>query len=318
MKVLCGTDFSESAKEAAEVAAYAAARLKAPLTLVHCIADWLAPMDAPAPCHLEAQAQDLLNAEADRICAPGQRVELKLFHGSASHHLTAAAANSDTGLVVMGATGKGTVGRLLVGSVAEHVAETVSAPVLVIRKAEPLRKWLVHGVPLKVLCASDISESEEALRMAITELVLLGPIHLECAHVVETDAILLQSSAWALEQPEFAIPTQDELNVIQSQVKQRFSEAVGVSPSAVHVRQAIGNPAYDLVTLAHEEQADLILVGSHHKHGLQRVKHPSFSRRVLAHADTNILCVHLGTADLRARVSINLKKPAKVTSAAAE
>ena len=306
MKVLCGTDFSEPAKAAAEVAAYAATRLNVPLSLVHCIADWLAPSDCPAPCHLEAQARDMLNAEADRICAPGQRVELKVFHGSACQHITAA-GNAGVALVVMGATGKSAASRLLVGSVAEHVAETVSAPTLVVRNAEPLLEWLIRGRPLKVLCASDISESEEALSMAITKLVLLGPVDLECAHLVQTNAFLLQSSAWALENPDLAIATQEEIIAIQNKVKQRFRNAVGVGPRTVHVHQALGNPAYDLVTIAKEQQADLILVGSHHKHGLQRLKNPSFSRRVLAHAHTNVLCVHLGSVDSDPRASISLK-----------
>jgi nucleotide-binding universal stress UspA family protein len=197
---------------------------------------------------------------------------------------------------------------LLVGSVAEHVAETVSAPTLVVRNAEPLLEWLMRGRPLKVLCASDISESEEALSMAITKLVLLGPVDLECAHLVQTNAFLLQSSAWALENPDLAIATPEEIIAIENKVKQRFCNAVGIGPRTVYVRQALGNPAYDLVTIAREQKADLILVGSHHKHGLQRLRHPSFSRRVLAHAHTNVLCVHLGTEDLESRVSISLKK----------
>ena len=296
MKVLCGTDFSELSREAAEVAAYAAARLKAPLTLVHCVTDWLAPMHSPTSSHFEAPAMSMLNTMVDHICAPGQRVELKVFHGNASHHL-AASANSDAALVVLGATGKGIAGRLLIGSVAEQVAETVSSPVLVVRKAEPLRQWLVHGAPLRVLCVSALSECEESLRTAITGLLLLGPLHLECAHIVEGSALLLQSSARVPEQAELAFLTRGEIKSLQEQLRQRCTESVGIAPTMTYVRQSLGNPAYDLVRLAHEEKADLILVGSHHKHGLQRLMHPSFSRRVLAHADTNVLCVHLGAAD---------------------
>jgi nucleotide-binding universal stress UspA family protein len=307
MKILCATDFSEPAKEAAEVAAYMAAKLKVPLTLIHCIADWLAPADYPVSRPLNLQAEDLLNAEADRICASGQRVEIKVLHGNASHHITAL-GNTDTAMVVMGATGKGTVGRLLVGSVAEHVAETVTAPTLVVRNADPLLNWVLNGKPLKVLCASDVAESESALTRAISNLLLLGPLSLECAYIVQTDALLRSASEWLMEQPTLAKPTSEEVEAMRVRIKQRFQQAIGFEPQAVHVRQIQENPAYVLVSLAREQKADLIIVGSHHKHGLQRVKHPSFSRRVLAHAQNNMLCIHLRTADLDPKVQVSLKR----------
>jgi nucleotide-binding universal stress UspA family protein len=307
MKILCATDFSQPAKDAAEVAAYIAAKLKVPLALIHCITDWLAPADYPVSGPLDLQAEDLLNAEADRICAPGQRVEIKVLHGSASHHITAV-GNTDSAMIVMGATGKGTVGRLLVGSVAEHVAETVTAPTLIVRNAEPLLNWVLNGKPLKVLCASDIAESENALTRAISRLLVLGPLSLECAHVVQINALLLSASEWLMEQPTLADPTPEEVEAMRVRFKKKFQQAVGFEPQAVHVRQTPENPAYELVSIAQGQKADLIIVGSHHKHGLQRVKHPSFSRRVLAHAHTNVLCVHLGTADLEPKVLVSLKR----------
>lgn len=317
MKILCGTDFSEPAKGAAEVAACIATKNKLPLKLVHCVADWLAPAEYPVGHALDAVGQELLDAEADRVCAPGQRVETKILHGSASHHLISE-GNSGTALVVLGATGKGTAGRLLVGSVAEHVAESVIAPTLVVREAEPLLQWLQNGRELKVLCASDISESESALSSTIAKLLLLGPLNLECAHFVEMNAVMMQSAAWAIEEPDLATPTNEEIAAIQEKVKQRFCDAVGVEPRVVHASPSLGNPAYDLVDLAHKTKADLVVVGSHHKHGFQRLKHPSFSRRVLAHARTNVLCVYLGAADPEPRVSISLRKKGTVAGVPAE
>jgi nucleotide-binding universal stress UspA family protein len=303
MKVLCGTDFSEPARNAAEVAACMAAKLKLPLKLVHCVADWLAPAEYPVTHTLNACGQELLNTEADRVCAPGQRVETTIMHGSAGHHLIAE-GNHDTAMVVLGATGKGMASRLLVGSVTEHVAETVSAPTLVVRRSEPLLQWLQNGRPLKVLCASDISESEQDISSALSRLLVLGPVDLECAHLVQTDAFILESAAWAVEQPDLLAPSDEEVARLQEKVKERCYLSVGKMPQAVHVTAALGNPAYDFVSLANEIKADLIVVGSHHKHGLQRLRHPSFSRRVLAHSQTNVLCVYLGMADPEPKVSV--------------
>ncbi|RBP46452.1 nucleotide-binding universal stress UspA family protein [Roseimicrobium gellanilyticum] len=307
MKVLCGTDFSEPAKDAAEVASYVAAKLKHPLKLVHCVADWLAPAEYPVVESLHSHGQNLLDAEADRICAPGQRVETTVMHGSAGHHLIEE-GDDDTALVVMGATGKGITERLLVGSVAEHVAESVITPTLVVRHAEPLLQWLQNGKALKVLCASDVSESEDALPRAIEKLLLLGPIDLECAHFVQMNAKMVQSGEWMVGDSDFTTPANKETTAVQEKVKKRFDEAIGVVPRAVHVLPSWGNPAYDLVAVAQRAKADLIVVGSHHRHGLQRLKHPSFSRRVLAHGHTNVLCVYLGEAELESKVSATSRK----------
>lgn len=306
MKVLCGTDFSEPARAAAEVAAAMAARLNLPLKLVHCAADWLAPAEMPASQGVTACGQELLNTEADRVCSPGQRVETTILHGSAGHHLIAQ-GNENTAMVVVGATGKGMASRLLVGSVTEHVAETVTAPTLVVRHAEPLLQWLQHGRPLKVLCASDISESEHAISTALARLLVLGPVDLECAHLVQTDAFILESAAWAAEQPDLLYPSEEEVALLKEKVKERFYLSVGKMPQAVHVRAALGNPAYDFVSLAHETKADLLLVGSHHKHGLQCLRQPSFSRRVLTHSHTNVLCVYVGMAEPSPRISVRLR-----------
>lgn len=292
MKVLCGTDFSPSANDAAEVAAYMAAKLNQRLSLVHCIADWLIPPDYPVTHPLDDEARELLDDEVGRICAKGQPVETKLFHGSAGKHLIAEAAE-DVSLLVLGATGKGALARTLVGSVAEHVAEAASAPTLVVRNAQPLLNWLLNNTPLKVLCATDAGEPEGITPRAVANLLLLNPLELECAYFTQAGPYQLDTTGWSTVYPMLTGPDDEEIRAIESKVRQKFYQIAGFGPIAVHVRQSIGNPAYDFVTLADNVKADLIVVGSHHKHGLHRLMHPSFSRRVLAHSQTNVLCVSL-------------------------
>lgn len=310
MKVLCGTDFSKPARAAAEVAAYLAANLALPLRLVHCVADWLAPVDFPACDVLHVTGQELLDAEADRICAPGQCVETRVLHGDAGHHLVVE-GNHDTAMVVIGSSGKGLATRLLTGSVADHVAETVGAPTLVVRHEEPLLQWLQNGRTLKVLCASEISESGQALTSAVAGLLLLGPLDLECAHLVQAATAQTADAECAGAARQLFAPSSAETAAIQDCIKSQFHESIGLEPCVVHVRSSLGNPAYDLVSLSLEMKADLIVVGSHHKHGLQRLRHPSFSRRVLAHARTNVLCVYLGGAGIEPKVPATRKRDAQ-------
>jgi nucleotide-binding universal stress UspA family protein len=46
-----------------------------------------------------------------------------------------------------------------------------------------------------------------------------------------------------------------------------------------------------LAQLAEEKQADLLVVGSHHRNFLEHVWHGSVSRNVLHEATCNVLCV---------------------------
>jgi nucleotide-binding universal stress UspA family protein len=296
MKVLCGTDFSQSANDAAEVAAYLAAKLNQRLSLVHCIADWLVPPEYPVVHPLNDEARQLLDEEVARICAREQPVETKLFHGNAAQHLISEAAE-DTSMIVLGATGKGTLTRALVGSVAEHVAESASAPTLVVRNAQPLLNWLLNSKPLKVICATDAGEPEDITPKAMAKLLLLGPLELECAYFLPAGPYQLEATGWSTVYSELPVLDEAEIRAMESKVRQRFHQAAGFGSIAVHVRQSIGNPAYDLVTLSDQVKADLVVVGSHHKQRLQRLMHPSFSRRVLAHSQTNVLCVSLLPAE---------------------
>ena len=296
MKILCGTDFSESANDAAEVAACLAAKWHQLLSLVHCNTDWLSPPDYPLNHPLDNQSRDMLEDEAERICGGGQPIQTKVLHGNASGHLLAE-AGTDTSMIVLGAAGKGAYATSILGSVAEHVAESAGAPTLVVRNAQPLLNWLMNNKPLKVLCATDARESEDAILKELAKLLFLGPLEVECAYFMPAGPYELEVTDWRRVSSTLPVPDDEEIRAIQSKIRQRFQQAADFGPIAVHVRQSMRNPAYELVTLAESIQAELIVVGSHHKHGLHRLMHPSFSRRVLAHTATNVLCVSLSGAE---------------------
>ncbi len=283
MKILGGTDFSKSAEDAVEVAACLAAKSKQPLTLVHWVADWLAAPDYSAPHLLDQAANEILGEEVNRVCEQGQMVETRVLHGSASENLISVAGD-DTSLIVLGATGKGAFARAILGSVAEHVAESARAPTLIVHNSMPLLSWLLNDRPLKVLCAIDVFEAENALPKNVVDLLQWGTIELVCAHFVQKDPYLLSAG-------NVPTPDEDEIQAMQSKVRQTFKQAGFSGPIAVKVRQSYENPAYDLMPIADNMKADLIVVGSHHKSLIQRVMHPSFSRRVMSLATTNVLCV---------------------------
>jgi nucleotide-binding universal stress UspA family protein len=90
---------------------------------------------------------------------------------------------------------------------------------------------------------------------------------------------------------EYPVITQDQRAFRQRDVWERLHAILGDVPVKVHVREVASQPAVEFLRAADERQSGLLVVGAHQRHGWQRLKAPSFSRNVVAHASTNVLCV---------------------------
>jgi nucleotide-binding universal stress UspA family protein len=290
MKIICGTDFSEAARDAADVAAAMAAELRIPLHLIHCVSDWLVPAELPLDEFVEPCARRSLDAESLRLSRTGLKIITELRHGSAAHHLLAATEPGAVCLVV-GSTGKGTVQRFLLGSVSEHVAQKSGVPVLVVKEKQPLLDWLIEEAPIRTLCAAEWTESGDDAVQAMGLITKLGGLSFEVAHIITSEKLLIQAAGFLNPPATDGADAPESVVSLQRDIADQCKQTLGVIPAAVHIRESLGNPAYEFLSLAHERETDLIVLGSHHRHGISRLSHPSFSRRILGHATTNVLCV---------------------------
>jgi len=82
----------------------------------------------------QADAEALLRNAAGRLGQPRRRVERLVASGDAAREIVKIAGNRDVDLVVLGARGLRTLGRLLLGSVSETVLHQASRPVIVVRE----------------------------------------------------------------------------------------------------------------------------------------------------------------------------------------
>jgi universal stress protein A len=144
-EILVPTDFSESAVAALAYAKGLAAQFKSRLHLLHVVAipqlgwagdastySWstlLADLEADARAELERQLpkSDPSTAGATVATAIGVPVEQILEYATANH----------IDLIVMGTHGRGLVGHMLLGSVAERVVRRAPVPVLTVHGAIP-------------------------------------------------------------------------------------------------------------------------------------------------------------------------------------
>lgn len=276
MQILCATDFSKPAMEASNVAAAIAKKLNLPLRLVHCGQDFIVMGDLPVVVADDHSAKDQLKREAERLRSSGIDVTEELRRGSPSVEIVAAAAEQETKMIVLGSVGKGLAQRWLVGSVAERVAESAPVPTLVVRQAELLLDWLNADAALRLLCAVDFTVSSDTAIRASQTFLTLGRTEIEAAYV---------------RSPEDPLGSSEQTAARQRDVWGRLHAVLGDVPAKVHVRDVVGLPGAEFLHTADERKSGLLVVGTHQRHGWRRLKAPSFSRNVLAHANTNVLCV---------------------------
>ena len=280
MQILCATDFTKPALDAADVAAAIAKKLNLPLCLMHCGEDWIVMGELPVVEPDDTLAREKLAGEAQRLRAKGIEVTTEFHRGSAGLEVSASAGSRDTRMIVLGTMGKGVAEHFLTGSVAERAAATAPVPTLIVRDARPLLAWLRDGASLSVLCGVDFSVSSDAAVAAIKDLRALGTVDIGAAYISPS-----------LDQVE----TESAKTNLQRDVWERLHSVLGDVPVKVHVRSAAARPSHQLLRLAEEQKTELLVVGAHQRSGWSRLLKGSFSHTVVAHAGTNVLCVPLSS-----------------------
>jgi nucleotide-binding universal stress UspA family protein len=273
MQILCPTDFSQPAHVAADLAAVLAAKFQLPLRLLHCGQLWISEV----PIHpMETLVLEQLAKEASRLRDTGVEVIEEFRRGNPSIEIIAAASELATKLIVLGAEGHGTAERWLLGSVAERVAEGAAVPTLVVRDSESLQSWLTSSTPLKLCCGLDGSTS--------ADIALVGSQAFQALGATELNVVSIRAE-------EYPPPTAQQKEQRQADLSERVRTLMGRVPEGVQIHHSLEHPAVEFLRAAESLSTDLIVVGTHQRHGLRRLLAPSFSRGVLAHARTNVLCV---------------------------
>jgi nucleotide-binding universal stress UspA family protein len=161
--ILVPTDFSECSEAAVKYGAALANTFGATLHLLNVVQDpYMLPWSADsfaAPvgdmlADWEAQAKIRLAESIPAIAAANTVVTTRV--GSPSTEIVRYAAQHRVDLIVLGTHGRGPLGHILLGSVAERVVRTAPCPVLTVR--HPQREFVVENAV----------ETAEAVRVAVT------------------------------------------------------------------------------------------------------------------------------------------------------
>jgi nucleotide-binding universal stress UspA family protein len=290
MSILCGIDFSPSSARATEVAAAFAARLHVPLRLVHALPDWLGEVYGSEKATVLTAARQGLEKIAKPLRDRRIELEIGVELDPPEKALIRSAAAGSTSLLVFGATGRGEEAGRPVGSIADRIAQWSQVPALVIRAVEPFDAWFKGQRPLKVVCGIDFNlVSEDAWRWA-TALAAIGPIDLVAAYFYWPPYEFSRLGLGGVR--SFVDPDLEVQRILRKEMSDRFKGGRSIHAS-YRPEPNIGSVADHLLSLAREEKADLIVVGSHRRSAIDRLWEGSVSRGTLHRASASICCVPL-------------------------
>jgi nucleotide-binding universal stress UspA family protein len=287
-RVLLATDGSAEAELAATSAAYLATSTGSELHVVHVgpFMPMLFSTMEDEPARMAREARKTLDDAVRRIEATGGDVaQSYLKMGGASEEIVAVAEELGAGLIVMGNRGRGGVRRALMGSVSDSVVRHAHCPVLVVR-ADPI------VFPAKILVATDGSKEAELASSSAADLAKRTGSELHVVYVGHMPPVFYESpGAWALD-PDLRGRMGESAEVgartkLDEQV-QRVREAGGEVAGA-HAK--LGRPDAEIVRLAQELGAGLIVLGSRGLGPLRSALMGSVSDSVVRHAHCPVLVV---------------------------
>lgn len=278
--VLCATDFSPHARDAAAVAAKLAQRAAQKLFLVHAT-------DVVRP-GAESLLRGRLAAEAQKLKDSGAEVEPVLLRSAGrAQALLSFIREEKPALVVVGCGVKGPVDRWAAGSFSELIAESSPAPTLIVRNSAAFETWDWMKARLTVLLALDLNRSSDVVLRWARQLQGMGPCDFVACHV------------------NFRLPTAEEAAVpgvplvnpaplqqrLERELRRKVRDQIDDDSVELLVRANFGDPGPAIVDLAAARKVQVIAIGAHQRRGIHRLGQFSVSRDVLHQAAVNVVCV---------------------------
>ena len=292
-RILCPIDFSDASALAVEQATAIAGWYKARITALHVYEPIFMPVPGlPAPLDrvppAEAQrVHDQTVAYFQAAAAAGIGVDVVVDIGPPAARILERAASLPADLIVMGTHGASGFEHLVLGSVTEKVLRKAPCAVLTV----PAGTRATSSVPFRrLLCALDFSDPSLAALQLAFSLADESGAALTLAHVVE----------WPWEEPP--APRFEELPPLQAAALAEYRRYVEKSatnrlaslvPDSARAATALqlrhGKPYVEILRLAEETHADVIVLGVHGRNALDLMMFGSTTNQVVRRATCPVL-----------------------------
>lgn len=278
--ILVATDFSPRSDRALRRAVLVARQFSSRITLLHALDDEL-----PEPLlAVHRDSCEGLLAEMAHTVATSDQIDCayRLIMGDPFRVLVNATSDLEPDLVVMGPHRRNLLKDIFVGTTAERTIRESAAPVL-----------MANGVPAggyqRILIATDLSEcSLEATRAAWT-LGFMEGAHITILHVLDApEHSMMQRSVMPADDIE------DNLLSARAEANQglhSFVSAAGVQPDRKIVQPVKLSVSDTILEAARKARADLIVIGTHGRTGIEKFFLGSMAEEVLRYAEMDVLVI---------------------------
>lgn len=139
-----------------------------------------------------------------------------------------------------------------------------------------------------ILAAIDLTDSAEQILRKAQELVLSNKTVLTIIHTIDY-LPYMGFGETALITPTYTIPNEELINNARAPIEQLLKK---LNMRDTNVIYEFGNAANEIVHFAKEHNVDLIVLGSHGRHGVKLLL-GSTANAVLHHADCDVLAVRI-------------------------
>lgn len=294
-RILCPVDFSDFSRRALDHAVAIAKRYQSTITLLHV---YVVPLPygagqgvVPPPSMLTPETRETLLADLKRFAedasADSVPVEFEIIEGPVAPAILARAEALPADLLVMGTHGRSGFQRLVLGSVTEKVLRQALCPVLTVPRAA---SGVVPPPPVlfqRIICAIDFSDSSlHGLEYALS-LAQEAGAYLTLVHVIEPPPSLPRE----IHEPPIA-DLRDYLAKVDEASRARLQKLVPDNVGEycrVDTLLATGKPYQEILRVADEQKAELIVAGIHGRGPIDRLLFGSTTQHLVRQATCPVL-----------------------------
>jgi nucleotide-binding universal stress UspA family protein len=294
-RILCPIDFSEHSRRALDNAVAIAHRYRAAVTVLHVLSP--SAMAAFGPDAMVFDTSTLSSMSRDKILgdtkafaetegAPGIALDTIVREGNVAVEIVEQARDMNADLVVVGTHGRSGFERFVLGSVAEKVLRKASCPVLTVPTRVPDAVPAGPVLYRRILCPVDFSApSLHALKFAAS-MAQQGGSQLTVLHAVAQEIEFMADIEY-----DKGMTVVDFVRVREETLSRRLREAVATAHGGSSVESVMthGKPWREILRVAAERDADLIVIGVHGRGATDLLFMGSTTQHVVREASCPVL-----------------------------
>jgi nucleotide-binding universal stress UspA family protein len=293
MRVLVATDGSKAAHSALDLVATLAWPAGTTIRIIEVVETEIQAVGVSVGLANAAELESRLVEHASATIAASERhlrgrdltLQGGVLRGRPATEIVDEAARFRADLVVLGSRGHGTIEAMLLGSVSAEVTERARTPVMVVRspKAHVERVLIAFDGSPAARAAAALLKTWPAFAQATVRVLsvadLGGPwwAGFPAPGAAESGALFLAAA--------------DESRRVHSAIADNLAAELRAAGRTATGISREGQPAGEIIDAAADWPADLIVMGTHARHGLARLALGSVARNVVLHGGSSVLVV---------------------------